>query len=75
MFGGITVKQNKRLLALLVILMAAGLLFAQTTTSGTLKLTGAYGTGIEAKLDAPTRQRFLYWQGGKALCSVETMSK
>jgi hypothetical protein len=52
MFGGITVKQNKRLLSLLVILMVSGLLFAQTTTSGTLKLTGAYGTVIEAKLDA-----------------------
>jgi hypothetical protein len=53
MFGGITVKQNKRLLSLLVILMVAGILFAQTTTSsGTLKLTGAYGTVIEAKLDA-----------------------
>jgi hypothetical protein len=57
MFGGITVKQNKRLLTLLVILMVSGLLFAQTTTSGTLKLTGAYGSDLEAKLDAAYQVR------------------
>ncbi len=58
-------KQNKRLLALLVILMAAGLLFAQTTTSGTLKLTGAYGTGIEAKLDAAYQAKIPVLAGGE----------
>ena len=54
MNGGRTVKRSKtkKLLAILVILLLAVGLFAQTTTSGNVKLTAAYGTGIEAKIEA-----------------------
>ncbi len=43
---------SRKLLSILMILCVAGFLFAETTSSTTLKLTAAYGTGIEAKVDA-----------------------
>lgn len=44
-------QRNKRIFTLLIVLVVASTLFAQTTGSGSVKLTAAYGTGIEAKLD------------------------
>ncbi|MGE4454871.1 MAG: hypothetical protein AB7D92_10090, partial [Sphaerochaeta sp.] len=66
-----TVKQQsvRRLISLLVVLLATGLLFATTTTSGTLKLTGAYGTGVEAKLDAAYQAKIPVLEGEGPLFS------
>lgn len=41
----------KKIVLLLLVLLVATTLVAQTTGSGSVKLTAAYGSGIEAKLD------------------------
>ncbi len=41
----------KKIVSLLLVLLVAATLVAQTTGSGSVKLTAAYGSGIEAKLD------------------------
>lgn len=55
-YGGRAVKRNtsKNIFALVVVLLVVGGLFAQTTTSGTIKVTGAWDgkKGIEAKAEA-----------------------
>ncbi|WP_332447789.1 hypothetical protein [Sphaerochaeta sp.] len=59
----------KKTLAVLVMVMLGFSLFAQNTSSGSVKLTAAYGTGFEAKLDAAYQVKIPMLVGDGALFS------
>lgn len=59
----------KRVLAILLIALVSISLFAQAQNSGNMKLTAAYGTGIEAKFESGYQSKFPLLVGDGTLFS------